>query len=139
MNAMTDQMELALAREAEDLELEAAHRDGDDGPTGYDTPAGYRYAVRAPGVSHYGCPCCGTTVVDEYVEGDALCAWCRDLDDPRLAERVRERRAQRPGPRACCLRRHRGQAVRPMPGEVCTRTDGVPTEAEMRTHGAGGE
>ena len=57
----------------------------------------------------YPCPCCGGRVVDEHTEGDALCCWCRDIDDPRLAERVRAARLRRGGPRRCCLARSQGR------------------------------
>lgn len=64
----------------------------------------------APAANYYECPCCGGRVFDEYVAGDALCCWCRDLSDPRLSERVRTMRESRPGPRLCCLARSRGRS-----------------------------
>lgn len=66
----------------------------------------------APPVSpdgSYDCPCCGVRVVDEYTDGDSLCCWCRDIDDPRLSESVRQRRLAAAGPRICCLRRLKGK------------------------------
>lgn len=51
----------------------------------------------APSVRGYDCPGCGRRVVDMYVEGDALCCWCRDISDPRLSPRIvaiRNERAQ---------------------------------------------
>lgn len=42
----------------------------------------------------YDCPGCRRVVRDTYVEGDALCCWCRDINDPRLAPRIRAMRQQ---------------------------------------------
>lgn len=56
----------------------------------------------------YPCPCCGGAVADVYDERDAMCCYCRNIDDPRLAPEVRERRERVIGPRRCCLRRSRG-------------------------------
>lgn len=68
----------------------------------------------------YPCPCCGTEVADEYVEGDSLCCYCRDINDPRLAPEVRRIRERAIGPRRCCLRRLRGgqSGHEPQQGEL---------------------
>lgn len=79
---------------------------------------------------YYLCPCCSTTVADDYVEGDALCAWCRDLDDPRLSDRVRDARQRAPGLRRCCLARSRGES-RTLVGWRCDRYDSRVTNAEL--------
>jgi len=42
----------------------------------------------------YDCPGCRRVVRDTYVEGDALCCWCRDINDPRLAPRIRDMRLE---------------------------------------------
>ena len=42
----------------------------------------------------YDCPGCRRVVRDTYVEGDALCCWCRDINDPRLAPSIRAMRQQ---------------------------------------------
>lgn len=80
----------------------------------------------APGLppgTHYHCPCCGSPVTDEYVEGDALCCWCRDIDDPRLSDRVRERRQRDGRERLCCQARLAGRERRYVTPPICGAYD----------------
>lgn len=66
-------------------------------------------AMTADRFKPYPCPCCGGEVADTYVEGDAECCYCRDINDPRLAASIREARQRSAGVRRCCLRRLRGE------------------------------
>jgi hypothetical protein len=47
----------------------------------------------------YTCPSCGSEVVDVYVPDDALCCYCRDINDPHLSKRVRDGRLKAAGMR----------------------------------------
>lgn len=57
-----------------------------------------QWRTEPDGRRFYPCPGCGgDTSVDvsettAEVERDPMCCWCRPVDDPRLAERIREKR-----------------------------------------------